>query len=817
MAATYHKAHEQVFDGNGDPIVGAKLESYEAGTSTPLSTFSDSDLSTANANPASGATTGNQVTDGNGRLGAIYLKAELYKFVLKDASGVEIWTHDYYDPTGSLSTGLSFSTVAALLAVAKDSLVNGQSYFVNEANKEGRFQWDSTATNTVNSGTIFQSDEGGTGRFFRRDYDMPRLDWFPVTAAGIEAAAAVSNTVYVAGALDFTGEAIDMGDIADCTFIGPGSITGVYRKNVIPLSAPAVGEPAADLCDYHLKQFNTAKAPIVCLVGDSISTFSANTQSRSGMLSEAIRSEVYRQAGGRSVTFYNRSIGGQSWANLDGVATTKPAWYTPTGNDWLTFPQALSPDLVIISLGMNGSSSIDINDIDSVITKIKAWSKVPDIVLATNLTPSMNPVQSPGNETQADQDSRDQAAGLVRSYARYYGYGLLDFGRQHLRVRDGFDPDRTQAMIDPGSNVTLSSDVATGDRTVLHMRAEVTFNAAELVQDDVSSFIDIRIGAGSSDILRIFNTGGNYRFRMFAGTLGGANKTVYTLDSSEAVPGSGTDTWYIEAHGNTVTVHDQDTDFGQYTEPVFSSAALRKGGFFTPEVTFAGASSGTGSGLSSVRFIYGLTALNRPAALNSVLWGDGSSGTDDIGGSSWNHPGSKMGEFVYDPVLRANRFFYRDPNERLDLGVPISTSSITTGGEGTQGGNPSESFAIYLQMPDSSASSIKWRAPRDFDAEGVRIYYIAESSGAGAGVTLNLDAYGMSGTAAAPSETDLFIGTASFDDDAGSDGELQYLELSFNAVTSHLFRQGDEFIMARHGAGGSDTYAALKVVGVQLY
>ena len=65
---------------------GAKLYFYETGTLTLLDTYSDSALSTANANPV--------VADYNGRFGDIFLKLEHYKVVFKTSGDVTIWTKD---------------------------------------------------------------------------------------------------------------------------------------------------------------------------------------------------------------------------------------------------------------------------------------------------------------------------------------------------------------------------------------------------------------------------------------------------------------------------------------------------------------------------------------------------------------------------------------------------------------------------------------------------------------------------------------------------------------------------------------------------
>ena len=41
----------QFFDANGNPLVGGKLYTYAAGTTTPQATFTDYNGATANTNP----------------------------------------------------------------------------------------------------------------------------------------------------------------------------------------------------------------------------------------------------------------------------------------------------------------------------------------------------------------------------------------------------------------------------------------------------------------------------------------------------------------------------------------------------------------------------------------------------------------------------------------------------------------------------------------------------------------------------------------------------------------------------------------------
>lgn len=75
----------QFFDANGNPLVGGKLFTYAAGTTTPLATYTDSSAGTPNTNPI--------ILNARGEAN-VWLDNTTYKFVLKTAADVEIWTVD---------------------------------------------------------------------------------------------------------------------------------------------------------------------------------------------------------------------------------------------------------------------------------------------------------------------------------------------------------------------------------------------------------------------------------------------------------------------------------------------------------------------------------------------------------------------------------------------------------------------------------------------------------------------------------------------------------------------------------------------------
>ena len=85
MARLAPYAFMQELDNNGYPLVGGKIYTYEAGTTTPKATYTDASATITNANPV--------ILDGSGRA-AVWLGDGAYKLVLKTAADVTIKTID---------------------------------------------------------------------------------------------------------------------------------------------------------------------------------------------------------------------------------------------------------------------------------------------------------------------------------------------------------------------------------------------------------------------------------------------------------------------------------------------------------------------------------------------------------------------------------------------------------------------------------------------------------------------------------------------------------------------------------------------------
>lgn len=104
----------QYSDGNGNPLAGALLYFYRTGTSTPQDTYSDSGLTSTNANPV--------VADASGIFGSIYLSTAYdYKVILKNSAGTTIWTVDPY--IAAVGTGRTAVADASYSATVNDRVI----------------------------------------------------------------------------------------------------------------------------------------------------------------------------------------------------------------------------------------------------------------------------------------------------------------------------------------------------------------------------------------------------------------------------------------------------------------------------------------------------------------------------------------------------------------------------------------------------------------------------------------------------------------------------------------------------------------------
>jgi hypothetical protein len=125
MAVLAPEPKAQFFDANGDPLVGGKVYTYAAGTTTPLATFTNANANTPNTNPI--------ILDARGECDLWFATATSYKVVLKDANDSLIWTVDNITTYGTIAsqnfnnvniTGGAITNITATFDVTGDVFGN---------------------------------------------------------------------------------------------------------------------------------------------------------------------------------------------------------------------------------------------------------------------------------------------------------------------------------------------------------------------------------------------------------------------------------------------------------------------------------------------------------------------------------------------------------------------------------------------------------------------------------------------------------------------------------------------------------------------
>ena len=108
MAALMPQGKQQYFTAGGIPLVGGKVYTYAAGTTTPLATYTTAAASTPNTNPV--------ILDSRGEA-SIFFSAANYKIVVKDSLDSTIWTQDNLpgDQAATIVANLAASTGSSLV------------------------------------------------------------------------------------------------------------------------------------------------------------------------------------------------------------------------------------------------------------------------------------------------------------------------------------------------------------------------------------------------------------------------------------------------------------------------------------------------------------------------------------------------------------------------------------------------------------------------------------------------------------------------------------------------------------------------------
>lgn len=492
-------------------------------------------------------------------------------------------------------------------------------------------------------------------------------------------------------------------------FVGAGSIAGLYRKRVAKPTDPTT----AAFCDLgpeqHMRRFLSKQNPVVVIVGDSTSTDVADTMGRTESIWSLVREKLSQAYPDKTITFYNRGIGGETYFTAVGLPSSFPAWYTDHAKAWPTYIGALNPDLVIFNFGMNDENSFQSSTIanyEGLLDNASIFpAGRPDLIFCTNHNPALDSTLA-GFGTKAAQAGRDFVAGYTRSYARSKGYGLLDFHRMATIVRDGYDPTATSmrsvgAVIPQSGTVTAPLECTDfkWDLTVSGLTSAQPMAvklAAEEVTDNAGrgAFAVLSVNGGGYLTVDLYDRPGN----IYAG-----------LVSTVAVP-AGAFGLVIEKKQQTLLVLVNGVEAIAYNK-------LRvHGKDFLPRVGDATYQTGT---ITAANFYAGDYKTFRPSMVNDELYGASSASTatkQPNGGNGVNHLSSLGIAAIVKPVIDMAAWSARVPT--------LESINVTFKNGWTQLGGFSQSRAmrvnnmvtveVHIVPPAANATGIAFTLPANF-------------------------------------------------------------------------------------------------------
>lgn len=518
---------------------------------------------------------------------------------------------------------------------------------------------------------FFESAGGTTDRSLSdRASDKINLLDYGVTGDGSDESSKVQsaiNTALSLGKTEIVCDDLEVNCASSLTgrgnviFVGTGNLygDGAYRRQVIPHTArrdiPSLGttlDPAV-----HLRRVSLTASPKVAITGSSTGTFDPNAADTGSTLFNIIQTTLRASNRDKSFTFYNRSIGGTTFVDLDTTPDAYPEWgSSDPAREWIEYIEDVEPDLVIVVMGSNDSAIMSQSRLVSVTSKLKAFTKEPDIIYVTQPATNMESLLS-GHNTKYGLEGRDYSAGIIRTYCQYNNIGLMDGNRLGGIVLDGRDILQTyderviQNLALPNGAYT-SEDIECRDFSVrLKFEGDAT---------DVDNAFDnsvntanppmCRVGAGGSgtsgDMFYIRKSGTKLALTLFTNNISGAYRTIAT-DIDFPTSSFSMD---ITKKSNRVTVSIVGDEYDSY----YSFLVRAYGGVFYPRFSYWGASDGPWSEVTLLSV--GVETPYYPQMTYEQAWGAADNDTttkEPFGGNGVNHLSSIGTSLIYDTLFHA--------------------------------------------------------------------------------------------------------------------------------------------------------------------
>jgi hypothetical protein len=160
MALLSPNPKQQFFDANGQPLVGGKVYTYAAGTTTPVVTYVDAAGVSTNTNPI--------ILDSRGMANIWLLTTVNYKYAVFDADDVPVFTTD------NIGVTLSTASFGAPPVIGSDT--PNSAFFTT-------ISLTATSASTLNVGTTAQRPTPVTG-MVRYNSSLTKFEGYGATAWG---------------------------------------------------------------------------------------------------------------------------------------------------------------------------------------------------------------------------------------------------------------------------------------------------------------------------------------------------------------------------------------------------------------------------------------------------------------------------------------------------------------------------------------------------------------------------------------------------------------------------------------------------------
>lgn len=198
----------QFFGTDGLPLVGGKLYTYAAGTTTPIATYTDNTESSQNTNPV--------ILDSAGQASVWLTDTTTYKYVLKTSEDVTLFTVDY------VSVPVTTNSFASPPAIG--SGVPNEGTFTN-LNVVDLLTLESTGAAILNVGTTGERPVAAEAGMVRYNSTTSKFEGYSTAwgALGGGATGGGSDTVFFENSLVVTQDYTIPSDKNAGTF-GPVSI-----------------------------------------------------------------------------------------------------------------------------------------------------------------------------------------------------------------------------------------------------------------------------------------------------------------------------------------------------------------------------------------------------------------------------------------------------------------------------------------------------------------------------------------------------------------------------------------------------------------